>query len=277
MLVRRVLTGALLLLAVLGAIFTFSPLLFMLFIGAVVLAAAWEWSRLIGLGNGAARAGYLAAVVLLLPVSYALPPEGRLGVLIGGMLWWILVACLVLVYPRHAAWWGRPGPLAVAGLLMLLPSWVALLTLREMPLYGWMLALLMGIVVAADIGAYFCGRAFGRRKLAPRVSPNKTWEGFWGGVAACCILAGAAGWYYSLAREALGPLEWGTLLLCAALVGMVSVIGDLAESMVKRLRNVKDSGALLPGHGGVLDRIDSITAAAPVYALLVMSFGADRI
>ncbi len=147
------------------------------------------------------------------------------------------------------------------GLLTLLPTWLALVYLRALPNGEWKIVFLLGLVAAADIGAYFSGSTFGRRKLAPSVSPGKSWEGFWGGLALSMLLALAVWWFC-----------WRTLplpawLLVVACTVLASVLGDLLESMIKRQRGVKDSGTLLPGHGGIMDRLDSISAAAPIFAL----------
>jgi len=127
------------------------------------------------------------------------------------------------------------------------------------------LFLLLLLVIGADIGAFFAGRSFGRRKLAPRVSPGKTWEGAIGGLAAVALIAWAGAAYLGL------PIGAGVAFGCA--VGIFSIVGDLTESMFKRAAGLKDSGALLPGHGGMLDRIDSVTAAAPLYALGLFGSG----
>jgi phosphatidate cytidylyltransferase len=128
-----------------------------------------------------------------------------------------------------------------------------------------LLLFLLVLIAAADIGAYFGGRRFGRRKLAPRVSPNKTWEGFWSGVAAAGCAAVVGGW---LLGKPLLP--W--VAVCVA-VALVSVVGDLVESMFKRQAGLKDSSSLLPGHGGVLDRLDSLSAAGPMFLLGLLLLG----
>jgi len=150
----------------------------------------------------------------------------------------------------------------VAGPFVLLPAWLALVRLHAQgpTLDGpQLLTFLLLLVVAADVGAYFAGRAFGKHKLAPRVSPGKTWEGVAGGLAGASLLALAGALWFEL------PLP-RFVLLCV-LVVMISVVGDLAESLFKRHAGVKDSGSILPGHGGILDRIDSLTAAGPCFVL----------
>lgn len=275
MLKQRVLTACFLLLLVLAAVYVLDPLQFSLFIGLVILTGAWEWSRLAGLRAPAARAAYVLAFALLLAVSRALPAEALDLVLALSLLWWLAAFLMVLSYPRGTGLWAHSPLLALAGVFVLLPGWLTFNFLREQAQFPLLILLLLAAVAAADIGAYFAGRRFGRRKLAPRVSPNKTWEGFWGGVASCCILILGVALGYRLAGLAVPGLVWLKLFGFALLLGMVSVVGDLLESMLKRFRDLKDSGRILPGHGGMLDRIDGISAAAPVYALLVMSIGAD--
>lgn len=270
MLKQRVLTAIVLFLVVLGAIVWLPPLPFALFVGAVILAGAWEWSRLAGLEQPLTRGLYLAAFLALLLLTRSLPAAALQAVLALSLLWWLLACGFILLYPRLTAFWGGPVFLALAGLPVLLPGWLTFLYLRAQEGFVLLILLLLVAVAAADIGAYFTGRALGRRKLAPRVSPNKTWEGFWGGVAACSLVVTALVWFLNLERE-LDGADWLRIAFYAALLGSISVVGDLLESMLKRHRHLKDSGRLLPGHGGVLDRIDGITAAAPVYGLLVLN------
>ena len=154
------------------------------------------------------------------------------------------------------------------GLLILLPAWQGLVLLKQWPLGNYLIVAVMVLVWGADIGAYFSGRAFGKRKLAPQVSPGKSWEGVLGGLLTCLLIALAVG----LSRH------WGVVELVLALAGtlllvMVSVVGDLTESMFKREAGIKDSSNLLPGHGGILDRIDSLTAAIPLFAVLLWAIG----
>jgi phosphatidate cytidylyltransferase len=154
----------------------------------------------------------------------------------------------------------------VVGFLVLVPAGLGLVHLvRLLPDGRLLLLYLLVLIAAADVGAYFGGRAFGRRKLAPHVSPGKTWEGFAAGMLASIIIA-------ALGAALFDQPFWPWLALCL-LVAVVSVIGDLTESMFKRHVGLKDSGTLLPGHGGVLDRIDSLTAAAPTFLLGLLTLG----
>ena len=158
---------------------------------------------------------------------------------------------------------------SLMGLLVLVPALLAAVYLLSLPRGGVIVVVMILAVVVADIGAYFSGRQFGQHKLAEHVSPAKTWEGFWGGVA-CCMLLAILVWYFLPERY-----EFGLLAVIAVVVvtALASVVGDLTVSMVKRESGVKDSGSLLPGHGGVLDRLDSICGAAPVFTLGLMLGG----
>jgi phosphatidate cytidylyltransferase len=225
---------------------------------AAILAGAWEWSAFIGTDgrvSRTARRGYvlLVSAVILVMAAPGLAPTVGGTVLAVAIGWWVLAFVWITLAPAFAP---RPAA-ALAGLLTLAPAWYALVHLRLDLADGaqWLLFLLI-LVTATDSGAYFAGRRFGRVKLAPRVSPGKTWEGVLGGlVAGCLAAAGGAAWF---------GLPLPSFLLLAVAVIVFSVIGDLTESLLKRRAGLKDSGVLFPGHGGMLDRIDSLTAAAPV-------------
>jgi phosphatidate cytidylyltransferase len=153
---------------------------------------------------------------------------------------------------------------SVMGLLILAPAWLAAVFLLSYPRGGLLVVVMVLMVATADIGAYFSGKAWGQHKLAEKVSPAKTWEGFWGGMAACALLALLL-WY--LLPDRAAHIGLASVLAVTLSTALASVVGDLSVSMVKRESGVKDSGSLLPGHGGVLDRLDSICGAAPVFAL----------
>ncbi len=267
MLKQRIITALIMLPVALAGFFWLQGGGFALFIAAVVCVGAWEWARLAGLERQAQRLGYAGAVALLLLGLYLLPQLAGL-VLVLAVLWWLAAIGLVLGYPASSrAWRALPVRLAI-GLLILLPAWQGLLLLKQWPEGNSLILAVMLLVWTADIGAYFSGRRFGRRKLAVQVSPGKSWEGLYGGLAACLLLTVLVGLYRDwAARELL------LALLGAALVVLISVVGDLTESMFKRQAGIKDSSNLLPGHGGVLDRIDSLTAAVPMFAVLLWLHG----
>jgi phosphatidate cytidylyltransferase len=234
------------------------------FVLALVFAmGAWEWAGLSGL-SATGRLGYAGLLAALFAIAYTLMTVGSdwALVLLGlGLVWWGIALVLVLRFPAGANFWsGSPVARSLAGLAVLVPAWIGLLMLHQISTY---FALLVMVLVSfADIGAYFAGRAFGRHKLAPSVSPGKTWEGLAGALAVTAIIGFAAARLMPLPPN----LTLSFVLLCLATV-LVSVVGDLVESMFKRVVGAKDSSHLLPGHGGVLDRMDSLTAAAPMFAV----------
>jgi phosphatidate cytidylyltransferase len=227
---------------------------------AVALRAAWEWAGLCSGLTGARRWLLLATLGASLAGSYVLPAPWTAVVLAAAVAWWALGLRLVLRYPALPDWLDRPLAQAAIILLALAPAWLALARLADgqRPL----LLLALALVWAADSGAYLVGRRFGRRKLCPQVSPGKTVEGLLGGLLGAALVGLIAGLAMGLGGLRLAALV-GLVSACAA----VSVVGDLAESLFKRRAGVKDSSHLLPGHGGVLDRIDALIAAAPLFAL----------
>jgi phosphatidate cytidylyltransferase len=247
-LATRLATAAVLVGALLAALFYLPRPGLAIVVGVLVTAAGFEWARLCGL-NRAGAAVYAAAVVLLfaafLYYGFYIPAYAAAA------LFWMLIAPLWL-------WRGVAGKgLIVAGFVVLVPAGLAMVALRPLEV-----VLVVALVSIADTAAYFAGRAWGRRKLAASISPSKTWEGAAGGVAGVLAYAIICG----LLAEGV---RWLPYLAAAALLAVLSIVGDLFESAAKRQAGVKDSGTLLPGHGGVLDRVDSATAALPLAALLL--------
>jgi phosphatidate cytidylyltransferase len=270
MLRQRILTAAILAPLAIWGILALDAPVFSAVVGAIVVLAAWEWGRLAGL-SGPLRGAYATVAALLLVALYpALSdfPTARFALIVLALLWWCAALIWVLRFPANAELWtrGRLAP-AVAGLLVLIPAWAALVGLRIGAGPSFVLVLMV-LIWGADVGAFFAGRRWGRHKLAPRVSPGKTWEGLFGALAAAALVALVAG---ELLR--IPGSRWGICLGLCLFTVVTSVLGDLMESMFKRLAHVKDSSSLLPGHGGVLDRIDSVTAAAPVFALGIALLG----
>ncbi|WP_420232684.1 phosphatidate cytidylyltransferase [Pseudomonas sp. ABY48] len=263
MLKQRIITALILLPIALGGFFLLKGAGFALFIGLVVTLGAWEWARLAGFPAQSARVAYAAAVAAMLFIMYVVPGLAP-WVLGAAVLWWATATFLVLTYPQTTHHWANAATKLVIGLLILLPAWQGLIWIKQGPLGNWQIMAVMVLVWGADVGAYFSGKAFGKRKLAPKVSPGKSWEGVYGGLALSLVITTVVGFVrdWTVAQLLMG-------LIGAALIVFVSVVGDLTESMFKRQSGIKDSSNLLPGHGGVLDRIDSLTAAIPIFAVLL--------
>jgi phosphatidate cytidylyltransferase len=267
MLRTRIITAAVLACILLIGLFRLPPAWAVLAFGAVFTIGAWEWGAFGGLRGWLSRAAYSAAVALLLLAAWkwTLDPAHLLLLLGAACAWWLMALLWLSLFPsRH-----HPLLVLACGLPVLVPPFIALARLQISTrgvAHGPQIVLwLVLLVVAADIGAYFAGRRFGRRKLAPRVSPGKTWEGALGGLLMVALVSWGGAAHLDL--PPLGAVAFGCV------VGIFSIIGDLTESMFKRTAGLKDSGSLLPGHGGLLDRIDSVTAAAPLYALGLFGSG----
>jgi phosphatidate cytidylyltransferase len=275
MLGQRVATALVLLAILIPSIFLAPPWVWGLVSLALLVVAGHEWGRLLGSGAGGVVLGASLAVagaayVAWRTASGSLAPPAVVGLLAAASLvFWLSGGLLSLARVR------RTGPGWAIGALVLAACWIALYELR---LAGpAMLVSAMAIVWLADVGAYFAGRAFGRRKLAPRISPGKTWEGVAGGILAVLAAAALAAWLWP--AEAGGTAifsswlaarsGWAVAAPTLAAIAALSVVGDLYESLLKRLAGVKDSGRLLPGHGGVLDRIDALVPTMPGCLLLL--------
>ncbi len=268
---QRTLTAVLLAPAAILLILLAPTWLFALAIAGAVLAGLWEWSRLAGFRNHAGRSLLLAlmAALCLGLWFWRGTPAGTVVIALGVIAWLLVPLWLRhptrLAAPRAAHAWIKLGFVLPA----MLPAWLALVVLHGDGRHAhvWTLLALM-LVWAADTGAYFAGTRFGQHKLAPLISPGKTWEGVAGGVALAVLLAVVFG--YALDLRGLDLL----LLLGVVWVSAAfSIIGDLSESLLKRQATVKDSGRMFPGHGGLLDRIDGVLAAAPVFVLLKLWLG----
>lgn len=227
---------------------------------AIIGGGLWEWSRMVPLPAGIAQLAFIGVGLLLAGLVWTMTPAALITpLLIVAFLWWLWVLYW-LSHPQLAA----PRTLKIiAGYLVTLPAWAALVVLHGRPADGPLITLyLLVLVMLADSGAYFSGRRWGSRKLAPVISPGKTWEGVYGAIATSAVFALVAGLSYS------HSLTWTTgLVLVSIVTVMFSIVGDLFESLMKRQRGIKDSSQLIPGHGGIFDRIDSLTAAAPVFLL----------
>jgi phosphatidate cytidylyltransferase len=258
----RLLTSAWLVPAVIASVLLLPAALFAVVMAVVVLLAAWEWGPLVGIEARRARVAMACVLALVLAWLWFHAAQWSL-VLAAAALWWLVFALLLPMLHPHPVSHGVDKVLLPLGLLVLAPPWLALVWLHGCCEYGPRLVLgLLMMIWIGDSAAYFAGGRFGRRKLAPRVSPGKTWVGLY---AALVVVSAAV--LLTAFLSGLGGPQALLLMLLGAVTLAFSVVGDLFESWLKRRRGIKDSGALLPGHGGMLDRIDSMTAAAPIFAL----------
>lgn len=261
---KRILTALVLIPIFILLLFTLSPKAFCLITGLIVVWAAWEWSFLMGVKKLKYSFIYPAIMFFLLIFSMGLYIP---GVIIGAFIWWLLALLLVAYYPNLSQVWSKSIVIrGLMGCMTLIPCWLAINFIRNISDTGiYVLLFLFVLIWGADSGAYFAGRLWGKTQLAPNVSPGKTRQGLWGALAITLLITSAALYWIR------APYK---IALFACMVTMItvlfSVVGDLFESMLKRNEGLKDSGRLLPGHGGILDRIDSLTAAAPVFL-----FGTD--
>ena len=266
MLKERVLTAVLMLLVLVPAMLWLPQAGWALFTAGIIAIGGWEWGGLAAFteaqkkGYGAALLALMLALLLLFPGLVHWPGADLrpflLAVYGAATLFWLV---LVPLWLRRR--WPCRGPAgALLGVMVLVPAWLAVVQFRALGVL--VLLAVLGVAWVADIAAYFAGRAFGRHKLAPSISPGKTWEGVAGAVAGVLVLGLAVG-----PRGGVGIAAWALVLI---LLTAVSVVGDLFESLLKRQAGIKDSSGLLPGHGGVLDRIDSLTAILPVCACFLL-------
>jgi len=284
---HRIITAVILAPAVIAAIF-YLPLAYFAGLLLIVMAiGAWEWGPLMGVTQIKRRLSFVFVTVFLIsglwhyfPIEDLWLSTSKLqGIIIyilwGAVAWWLLSAVLTFLYPRYSTFWSSHRSVrGLFGWLTLVPTWLAFIVLRsneytsDMYHGAQLLMFLFLMVWSADIGAYFVGKAIGKHKLLPNVSPGKTMEGFVGGVIFACLLVSLAGLILGWDNE-----QYMLVLPVTILITTVSVLGDLNESMFKRQAGIKDSGSILPGHGGILDRIDSLTATAPIYALCYALIG----
>lgn len=285
MLKQRIITALILAPLALIAILFLPVWQFEVAIAGVVVLGAYEWANMSGITARPRKAMFAAFVFALCLVLSSIVDaqyiwyQGQLHglyhfILGVSVIWWMFSLWMIIFYPRYSAFWRNNNLIRLGfGLLTLIPTWVAVISLRTSlhdvdTLYGSSLIFyVLGIVWAADIGAFFSGVKFGRHKLRPNVSPGKTLEGLIGGIGASFAIIAFAALHYQVATDRI----WLHLLIGGITVA-VSALGDLNESMLKRCAGIKDSGKLLPGHGGILDRIDSLTAAFPVFAFCYVTW-----
>ncbi|MBX2837230.1 MAG: phosphatidate cytidylyltransferase [Gammaproteobacteria bacterium] len=264
MLKERVVTAVIMLIVFLGVLFAAPASVFALLVAIIVGIAAWEWSRLCGLSNSLVEIAYPTIVGLVaLIVMDAEPAESAMRwlMLLGVLCWGAMLVALATVPVLRSVVSLEASRMAL-GLVVLPIAGIAIFYLRHLAPEAseWLLLYAMALVWVMDTGAYFAGKRFGRRKLAPLISPGKTWEGVFGGLACTAVLV-----VFVLLVTQLSAGGLLRLLIASIASAGISVVGDLYESRMKRASGFKDSSNLLPGHGGVLDRIDGLIVSLPVF------------
>jgi phosphatidate cytidylyltransferase len=263
MLKQRLLTGVILIILALAGLYWLPMLGFTLALAAIFLMAAWEMSLMFG-EQGIKQIIFLVLLIVLFWSCQFLSPLLICGI---AGLWWLFSLFLLAYYVKKEKFIfhkNRSGKY-FSGILILVPSFFSLVVLQDSFGPNYVLCLLL-IVWASDIGAYFTGKKWGKHLLIPKISPKKTVEGLIGGVILALLVGMVVNW------QLLHFTNWLFLLILILVVSLWSVIGDLLESMLKRAAKIKDSGNFLPGHGGVYDRIDSLTSAAPIFLLGLLIF-----
>lgn len=279
----RIISGLIMIAVVLSILFQLPYLFFTSSLSILVGLASWEWIRFLWNQNNIfAVLGSLIIGLFSFGAGYYLNYQKLhsstslnlidYSILVGGAIFWLVVSYLVLVYPKHQKLYQNALIKLIFALATLAPFFVSVLALRSYnyeisQIQGsWLLLYVLIIVWGADSGAYFVGRSFGKHKLAPKVSPNKTWEGLIGGFITSILIALL---FVTITPKQIMPTEMtlAYFIGLSVLTFIASVMGDLFESLLKREASIKDSSNLLPGHGGILDRIDSLTAAVPVFTL----------
>ena len=269
MLKQRFITAVILAVLFVSLLLVVSPAVFSSLIILVVVLAGWEWTSLANITSNSGRAGYLLVLFLLLAgASQILGVYGtfdqQLSYQISAAVvaLWAVIFLWIQGYPSSSILWAPRPVLSILGLILLVATWIALVAIVRHESGRWLLLLALGIVVLADVGGYIAGNLFGRRKLAPTISPGKTWEGFLGALVLQLALI-------AMIKALLPTVDVVDLAILVFPVALCSVVGDLFESMLKRHRGLKDSSSLLPGHGGVLDRLDGIMAALPMFFVML--------
>jgi phosphatidate cytidylyltransferase len=271
MLKTRVITAIVLLAVLLPILFLLPPVYIGAFFLLALLAAAWEWSRL--LSPEATRAAWLYALFCLAIILFLLGMQNvawQFALLLMAVIFWFFLAPFILAKGMNISLQKLRPFYVVLGLILLPATWFALVFLRELGLV--FLLSTMALVWVADIGAYFVGKAFGKRKLAAQISPGKSIEGALGGLLLCYGYAFLCIYYLPFESTLFGAwairFGWVPTVLMVTVLTAFSIFGDLFESQLKRMAGVKDSSFLLPGHGGVLDRVDALIPTMPIAALL---------
>lgn len=262
MLKQRVITAIILVAVVVAAIVLLDVEQFAIASAAFVGIAAWEWAGLSFLEQIWQKGLYVLVTLVCLMISWVFSVD---TILLVAVAFWLSNLFWVLTYPKYQTLWQRTRALGlISGVLVLIPFWMALIILKSETQGLYWLAYIITLIAGADIFAYFTGRKWGKTALIPRVSPGKTLIGLYASIVWAIFFSTLSSWWI-----VANVTEFILLLLTSLIIVLSSILGDLFESMIKRLRGVKDSGVILPGHGGLLDRIDSLTAALPLFVVAI--------
>lgn len=269
---NRILTGLAAAALVIVLVSFLTPVALAAVIAVVFAVGGYEWASLSNIKPRVFKSLYalsLLGLMLALGFYFNLLDSVKESSLLSFIhligLFWAIVLLWVMSYPRSAVIWSHPVFIGVMGAVVIVPPVIALVYLLNLPQGNWLIFYLVALVSSADTGAYFFGKFLGKKKLCPKVSPGKSWVGLFGGLFVSSVFSLC--WYMVSPMPQLSLLSF---ILIGVVAVLFSVLGDLMESMVKRQAGKKDSGSILPGHGGLLDRIDSMTAAAPIYLLLLL-------
>ena len=257
-----------------------SVLIFSIIISTFMGFVAWEWAGLAGIIKKSSKFSYTIFFIFVVSFLYQelglshnqdqIDKEMSLIILSIGLLFWIISVFFLYHYPKYFKFWNEKYKLIIMGLLITIPARNGMIVLKSLNPEGYLLLLIVVLVAVTDIGAYFVGRKFGRLKLAERLSPNKTWEGVYGGAAFCALVMILLTQMTDLLLPEFNQIDFFSIIFLTLTIIVLSVVGDLLESMLKRNQGVKDSGDILPGHGGILDRVDGLLAVVPCFSLILL-------
>ncbi len=269
MLKQRLITAIILFASLVWGILALSSEWLAVVLAIFIAIGAWEWTRMMALKKPVLRASYTLCVVLSMGVGWWLLQYRQdlyYFLIIDAAVFWLIAVYAVKTYPNGTALYAKKWVKSVIGFLLLVPTWMALVGLHSSPAFGPNFVIYLILLTSvADTGAYFGGKRWGKNKLAPALSPGKTWEGVGSALLATILFSVISAVLLNVGSDQLMPMF--TFILLSIVVVVFSIVGDLTESLFKRLAKLKDSGSILPGHGGILDRIDSMTAAAPIFVL----------
>ena len=281
MLKQRIISAVILALCFVFVTTQSSEFVFSHIMTGTILVVSWEWASLLGLIKTEQKLGFVASVAATLVSLYffldishdskEIDTDRVIIILCLGLFFWVFSIFLLRGHPGNSKTWNHPSRIAIMGLMALVPAWCGIIQLKYLVAGGELILMVVIMVAVADIAGYFFGKAFGVVKFAPKISPNKTWAGVWGAATSGILVYFPIIWIFNNFILELSYFWRAIVLLLGLMVVFFSIVGDLLESMLKRNQNMKDSGSLLPGHGGILDRVDGLIAALPIFTLVMLT------